>query len=351
VAIAWLIPALLATDRSHALSGWLKFVVLFAVCCLVVRGLRHPPTATVFGVSLVVGAVCLGLFILFFYVRSLGFTIPTYKVAREFKGIAETAGMPLNTIAFAAVFSYFMGLSLLKATRGLILLGIPLVAISSIFTGSRAPLVIMAASVFVLLCFNGLRSKRALRRLATACLGALAVLVLVVVAFLTPDADMNHATEGRSHLWSVGISKFIERPLFGFGYESWRDDLVSRLPGEYNLTFDLAKSLGGGYHNEYVSVLAEEGLIGAAAAGLIVWLLLRSSYLLAFHQWSTVTTRQWPLFGAIFLLLRANVEVPGLFGYGQDPVDYLAYLFLAIVLSRFSIEEDYARLLTKGGCA
>lgn len=350
-AVAWLIPTLLATEPSHAIGGWLKFITLFAMCCFAVRGLRHPPTATVFGVSLIAGALCLGLFILFFYVKSLGFTIPTYKVAREFKGIAEKSGMPLNSIAFAAVFSYFMGLCLLKANRWLVLLGVPIVALSSVFTGSRAPLVIMAASVSVLLGVNGLRSNTVLKRLAAAFVGVVAVVALVVVAVVTPDGEMNHATEGRSHLWSVGIAKFIERPLFGYGYESWRDDLVSRLPGENDLTFDLAQRLGGGYHNEYVSVLAEEGLIGAVAALLIIGLLLRSSYLLSFRQWRTVCTGQWPWFAAIFLLLRANFEVPGLFGYGQDPVDYLAYLFLAIVVSRFSIEEDYALASLNGSRA
>jgi O-antigen ligase len=167
------------------------------------------------------------------------------------------------------------------------------------------------------------------------------------VVLLAPDQKLNAATEGRSHLWSVGIQKFGERPLFGFGYESWRDDLVSRLPGEYDLTFDLAKNLGGGYHNEYISVLAEEGLIGALAAGLIIWLLIRLSWLLAFRRWATMETRQWALFACVFLLLRANVEVPGLFGYAQDPADYLAYLFLAMVVSRFSAEEDYARFLKR----
>jgi O-antigen ligase len=150
-------------------------------------------------------------------------------------------------------------------------------------------------------------------------------------------------------LWSVGIQKFVERPLFGYGYESWRDDLVSRLPGEYGLTFDLAKNLGGGYHNEYISLLAEEGLIGVLAASLILWLLMRSTWLLAFRRWATVGTRQWALLACLFLLLRANVEVPGLFGYAQEPADYLAYVFLAIVVSRFSAEEDYARLLKQGG--
>jgi hypothetical protein len=58
-----------------------------------------------------------------------------------------------------------------------------------------------------------------------------------------------------------------------------------------------------------------------------------------------VETHQWALFACLFLLLRANVEVPGLFGYAQDPADYLAYVFMAIVVSRFSTEEDCARVL------
>ena len=344
-AIVWLVPTLMAASPSHAISGWLKMLVLFAVCCFVARGLRHPPTAHVFGLSLLAGGVILIAFILFTYVRYLGFTMPTYKAAREFKGIAQIGGVPLNSIAFAAVFSYLAGLCLMPPSRLLIWIGIPLFATSSIFTGSRAPLAILGASIFVLACINGLRSKWVLLRLATALLAASALLGGIVLVAFASDKTLSSASEGRSHLWSVGLRKFAERPLFGYGYESWRDDLVSRLPGEYDLTFDLAKTLGGGYHNEYVSVLAEEGLIGAFAAGLIVWLLVRSSWLLSFREWATAHTVEWPLFACIFLLLRANFEVPGLFGYAQDPVDYLAYIFLAIVLSRFSVEEDYARLL------
>jgi len=348
-AIAWLIPTLLATDRTHALGGWAKLLILFTVCCFAARGLRHPPTAHVFGLALLAGGVILAGFILFTYVRYLGFTVPTYKAAREFKGVAQMGGLPLNSIAFTAVFSYLMGLCLVHTRRVLILIGLPVLAISSIFTGSRAPLVIMGVSVIALLCLEGLRSKSVSTRVATTLLALGTILAGLVIVTMASDQEVNHATEGRSHLWSVGLQKFVERPLFGFGYESWRDDLVSRLPGEYDLTFDLAKSLGGGYHNEYISVMAEEGLIGMFAVFLIAWLLLRSSWLLAFHRWSAVHASDWPLFAAIFLLLRANFEVPGLFGYAQDPVDYLAYLFLAIVLSRFSVEEDYARSLMLTG--
>jgi hypothetical protein len=37
------------------------------------------------------------------------------------------------------------------------------------------------------------------------------------------------------------------------------------------------------------------------------------------------------------------VEVPGLFGYSQEPADYLSFFFVAIAFSRLSIEEDYLR--------
>ena len=347
-AVLWFVPTLTATDRVHALSGWTKMLLLFVVCGGVARGLRHPATARVFGLSLLVGAAILSTFILFAYVRYVGFTLPSYKGAREFKGIAEMSNLPLNSIAFSAVFSYLSGLCLVPRNRLLMFLGIPLFVIASIFTGSRAPLAILGASLFVLACVNGMRSKRVGLRMASALIAVGAMLGAAAAVMLASDQDINSASEGRSHLWSVGIQKFVERPLFGFGYESWRDDLVSRLPGEYDLTFDLAKNLGGGYHNEYISVLAEEGLIGALAASLIIWLLLRSSWLLAFRRWATLETHQWTLFACLFLLLRANVEVPGLFGYAQDPADYLAYVFLAIVMSRFSAEEDYARLLARG---
>jgi hypothetical protein len=38
------------------------------------------------------------------------------------------------------------------------------------------------------------------------------------------------------------------------------------------------------------------------------------------------------------------VEVPGLFGYANDPADYLAYCFVAVVVSRMSLHEDGRRL-------
>ena len=341
-AVLWLISALTATHPSQALVGWLKTLMLYAVCCLLTRGLRNTYTSRVFGFALLAGGLILTAFIAYTYVRFLGFTLPTYKVVREFKGIQEAAEVSLNSIAFAAAFSFVAGLCLVWTNWLLTFTGLVVIVISSVLSGSRAPLVILVATVFLLLLIYGLRSKSLLLWVATALVAGVAMVGGVAVFMLASDQDLSHATEGRWHLWSVGLQKFSERPLFGYGYESWRDDLVSRLPGETDLTFDLAKRLGGGYHNEYVTVMAEEGLIGLTAVVLIISLLVRSSWLLAFRPWGVVHTGQWPLFASLFLLLRANFESPGLFGYGQDPADYLAYILVAIVLSRFSIEEDWA---------
>ena len=155
--------------------------------------------------------------------------------------------------------------------------------------------------------------------------------------------QMSAATEGRWDFWCVAWQKFTERPLMGYGFDSWRDDLVSRLPGQYRLTSYDAINLAGGYHNEYLTLLAEQGLAGFFPVMALFIFLLSCSWKLAFRRPATWTNGQWALFGCLFLLLRGGVEAPGLFGYGQEPADYLAFIFLAIVVSRLSVEEDYMR--------
>ena len=39
------------------------------------------------------------------------------------------------------------------------------------------------------------------------------------------------------------------------------------------------------------------------------------------------------LFTLIFLVLRGFIEVPGWFGYGQDPAEFSCYALLALIIS------------------
>ncbi len=343
VCVVILIPTLLATDVSRALQDWTKLVVLSLIALLLCRGLRHPPTARALGFSLIAAALIAAGLTLYVYVGQMGFTLPTYTAVRIFKGVAQRSGVSLNSVAFTAVFSYICGMSLLPAKRLLALLGVGILGVTSAFTGSRAPLAVMAAAAAILLVFNGAGSKRLMFRVLAWLSIALTATTLVLGSQELTFKQMSDFTEGRWDLWYVASQKFAERPLTGFGYESWRDDITSRLPGDHQRITGGLVYFEGGYHNEYLTLLAEQGILGFAAVGSFFLFLLNRSFRLAFRAPVTWHNRQWALFGCLFLLLRATVEIPGLFGYGQEPADFLAFLFVAIVFSRFSVEEDHLR--------
>jgi O-antigen ligase len=346
VAAGLLIPSVAATDPARSLAVWLKLVILCTVALLLSRGLRHEGTAKFLGAGLIVAAVLVGLFTLFTYVRFIGFVVPTYKLTREFKGIAERTGIPLNAVPFTCVFSFLVGMSLLRANWLLWLLGSGLFVISSIFTGSRTPLALLLLSALVLALLNGFQSRRLPIRLIAYAITAIVPIAILAVVLQQPFRRMSSITEGRWDLWYVAIRKFAERPILGSGYDSWRDDLASMLPGAYPLTRYMAKNIVGGYHNEYLALLAEQGLIGFLAGIVLVCFLSFLSWKAAFRRWNMRHNGQWILFACIFLLLRAALEIPGLFGDGSEPADFLAYVFLAIVISRFSREEDFLRANT-----
>jgi O-antigen ligase len=346
--LALLVPTMTATDPARAFMDWVKLVILCGMSLLLCRALRDPSTAKAFGLSLVVASVIIAALIIFTYLRRMGFVIPTYTTARAFKGLAQKDRVPLNTVPFAAIFSYIAGMCLLRRNWALWSLGVALFVICSVLTGSRAPIGVLLACGLAILLLKAVRSPRLATRV-TAYLAIVSIALSIgIVLFSLPFKQLSSMTEGRWDLWSVATAKFIERPILGYGYESWRDDLVSRLPGEYKLTGTLALTIAGGYHNEYLTLLAEQGLVGFFPALALVWFVLHSTWRLGYRKWRTWGGGQWAFFGCLFLIIRANVEVPGLFGYGQEPADYLAYIFLAIVISRLSVEEDYTRCISRG---
>jgi O-antigen ligase len=337
-----IVPCLTSTQPARAFADWSKLTLLCILCLLWCRALRNEANARMFGYSLIFAACALAAITLATYVAYMGFVLPTYKSAREFKGITEKT-ISFNAVAFAAVLSYLSGMCLLGKNKFLLALGAGLFVVSTVFTGSRAPAAIVLLGALITFATRMVRSpKLSTRFLAWLAIGAFVAMALGALIML-PSRQISSMTEGRWDLWSVARQKILERPLLGYGFESWRDDLVSRLPGEYALTMGIAKNIAGGYHNEYLTMLAEQGLFGALAVLYFFWFLLKSCWQLAYRRSNTWKHGSWALFACLVLMLRAGVEMPGLFGYSQEPVDYLAYLFAAIVFSRFSVEEDYLR--------
>lgn len=344
LAVLLIVPSLTATDSIRAMKDDFKLVLLFPLGLGMARALRNPRTAKAFGYAMLLGSAIAAALIVNVYVQHMGLTIPGYDSARRLKGLAMREGIALNPMGFTAFFMYIVGLCVVPPKKLIWGLGLFVFAASSCLTGSRAPVAIMLLSAVLAAISHLLRH----RTLALRVSGWVAVLLLtaaLVQCIAGMDAKkMSSVAEGRNDLWPIAWSKFLERPISGFGYESWRDDLLSRFAGEHMEAVAMEKNPEGGYHNQYLTLLAEQGLVVFIPVAIICWTLLRCCTWLATRTWIPFVNRHMIMLGCLFMLLRAGVEVPGLFGYANDPADYLAYCFLAVVVSQLSAHEDRRRI-------
>ena len=345
--LIWLGTALFAYDVTRALIGWVKILALCVLAMCFSRAMRNAAIARVFGAALVASSLMIAVFIAATYVRFAGWTLPTYGASRQLKNVALSDGIQLNGIAFAALMTFVTGMCTWRKSRWNWVIGAAVLMVCSLLTGSRTPLAVLIVSALALAFVNGIRSRNLFSRYLA--LAAAAAVLIAAGVFLKAASfkKMSDLTEGRWDIWYVAVHKFVEHPLVGNGFESVNDDLYERMPGFYRLPRKRDDTFPGGYHNEYVGTLAEEGLIGFIPLVTLYGFLIRSSGQLAFRKWATWRNGQWALLGALFLLFRAADELPGLFGYANGLGDFQAYLFLALVVSRLSLEEDCARRVAK----
>jgi O-antigen ligase len=323
-----LAPSLASVDPARAMLEWLKLLIVCVVALMACRVLRYPAIARAFGISLIVASVVLGIFIVATYVKYMGWALPTYAATRGYKGAVQKAGTSLNYVAFDCVFMYVCGMCLVRGRKYLWFVGAALLLISATLTGSRTPLAIFTLSGLLLLVINALRSRRPLAWATGTILAAGMVIGMALAAAETTPRELSYITETRSDLWSVALRKFSERPILGYGYQSAQDDPTY---------------LTGGYHNEYLTAAAEQGIVGLAPVLYLFWFMFRSSWKLTFRRSYTWRNGQWALLGCFLIILHATVELGGLFGTAQGPGDFLASIFVAMVASQFSREEDYIK--------
>jgi O-antigen ligase len=334
-----LVPSLLGEHVSRGIHNWVRVLPVYCVAVLLARPLRHKPTRQAFGVGLGVAGVISFLFIVAIYLRYAGLSIPTYEHIRVFKTVVlHASGVALNPLASATLIFCVLSLSLIRSGWLHCAFAVTIAILGSAFTGSRAPLA-LAFAAGAALCITNLLHKRtiAARTIAVALVCSCLFLGGIVGSVYVTPERLSAVTEGRYDLWTVGIEKFVEKPLIGYGAESWRDDLVSRLPGYYKGSTGLTTLRAGGYHSEFVTLLAEGGLLCFIPATIILWLLFRACCRIAFHPSTPRVNGQALIFTFFLFVLRAAVEVPGIFGYGEDVTDYLAAIFIAIVVSQASL--------------
>ena len=340
-----LVSAFCAADYGRALKDWLKLGMTCMLALALMRPLRHGGTAKAFGTAMLIASLIPAIYIVFIYFQSMGFTIPSYAELRIFKGrMLEHENVALNPIAFTACFSFAVGICLVRLRPAVWIIGLFVFIVAATLTGSRTPLAVFLGSCILLAGMETARSRALGVRAAFWITAFLAAGTLTTLLATADSGSMSLLTEGRSDLWKVAWAKFQEKPLAGYGFESWQDDLVSRIPRESEVTRNLVTLKAGGYHNQYLTLLAEQGLVGFIPAMIFLSVLFAWCCRLAGSTSIARKSGLACLFTCLLLLLRAWIEVPGLFGYGDSPPDYLAYCFVAVVVSRLSNEEDWQAL-------
>ena len=141
------------------------------------------------------------------------------------------------------------------------------IALLIVLTLSRSAWLGLAASAIVALFFARPRWSRA------------ALLLLPIVAALAVPAVRDRLTHflddaGRWAIWSAGWQMFLERPLVGWGPDTFGQTFGQFARPDYWLPNDGTTPARA--HNPLIQVLATQGLLGACAMIYGVWAIVRS---------------------------------------------------------------------------
>src|SRR5262249_26784276 len=136
---------------------------------------------------------------------------------------------------------------------------------------SRGAWLALACTLVILGAGGFLRVVRSGRVLALALPSLATVVILGGLCWAMPTLRQTvvervrhlSAPAGREHLWQASLRLFRDRPVLGWGLDAYglafpRQRTAAYAQSEWNVTPTKA-------HNEFLQILATEGLVGAAA--------------------------------------------------------------------------------------
>lgn len=178
-----------------------------------------------------------------------------------------------------------------REKRLLYLFAVALMGVALVMTNSRGGIISLVAELFFLVVVSSVGSKRTSRALdrkarAFAAIKRLALALAIVVVLVGGVVFMGGAsvftrflgtvnaedpTTGRTHFWSVTADIIKHHPIVGAGL------------GAYSVLYPRYDSRNGLYrleqaHNDYLQVLADGGVVGAALGLLFVVVLFRVGF-------------------------------------------------------------------------
>ncbi|HVT24299.1 MAG TPA: O-antigen ligase family protein [Rhizomicrobium sp.] len=213
-------------------------------------------------------------------------------------------------------------------------------------TTTRTPIGALFVSFAVLAGVYFFRKTTVRQRLAAA----LVIIGLPIVYLFSLDTSglvrlgvsIDNALAGRAELWLVASQSFLNDPIFGSGPGSWSmivPRFALRIAPLFTGKLDEALSLTtGGYHNTFVTALAERGIVGLSVLLLAFAFILKSSFRLkaspaAFRgDFDKRVVAVLPLLW-IYMSVRGLFEESGLFGRANSDVDFVSLVLLALTLA------------------
>jgi O-antigen ligase len=203
----------------------------------------------------------------------------------HFAGYMELAlALPLGLL--------FSG-SLEKEKRFIYLFAVGLMSVALIMTNSRGGLISLIAEIVFLVAVGGFRRRRNRRTspsdkktaIKSAAIRAGLALTLVIAIFgavtllggesgltrLLGSINTDDPTTGRAHFWSVTVDIIKTHPILGIGL------------GAFGVVYTGYDSRNGLYrleqaHNDYLQVLSDGGLVGAALGVFFIFSLFRMGF-------------------------------------------------------------------------
>lgn len=165
------------------------------------------------------------------------------------------------------------------------------------------PLLVLSGIAIIGARRRGIRTGLA----ALSVAGSAAALAAVALGSRVSDSVL-----ARLELYANVLAMWLERPIAGFGigafgheYQRFQARHFDSL-GSSDTILGRIEVSAGAAHNDYLQLLAESGLVGAALAGVLLVLVLR-----AFAQRSARSPLEWAaLAGLLVILAEAVVEFP-----------------------------------------
>jgi hypothetical protein len=269
----------------------------------------------------------------------------TYDDIRAAKFVlSEHYGIVLNS----TVHLGFLGLILFWATdvgRAAKFAMAVLVLGFAAITTTRTPIGALFVSFSVLggiyLFRRATVRQRILAIVAIAGLPIVYIFSLNTTGLVRLGVSIDNALAGRAELWLVAGQSFLNDPIFGSGPGSWSiivPRFALRIAPLFTGKLDEALSLTtGGYHNMFVTALAERGIVGLSVLLPALAFILKSSFRLKASpttfkaDFDKRVVAVLPLLW-IYMSVRGIFEESGLFGRANSDVDFVSLVLLALTL-------------------